>query len=235
MNHTPENPHLNSIINKIIDQPIYDRFLQLLRQYGISKIYDCHSHVSSGPNDMIEGIQSTLRPEYPFSVRDIQYFYDQLFVSRGIETVSIVFDTPLPVYDMAKKNCELLDQTEVKKGAKQIIPFAVITPDMTDEQVQLYLDMGAKGFKITPRTPSSQKNKKTVNEISLFEMIHPSALSMADAHGLPILIHLPQRVVSPRIRQSVKDELLQIAQKFPGIKIILAHLGQAQTPYKIKD
>ena len=237
MNHTPGNPHLNSIINKIIDHPIYDRFLRLLKQYEILKIYDCHSHVSSGPNDIIEGVHSTLRPEYPFFVRDIQCFYDQLFESRGIETVSIVFDTPLPVYDMDQKNKELLEEPDVTKidAKQQIIPFAVVTPDMTDEQIQLYLYMGAKGFKITPRTPSSQIKKKTINEISLFEMIHPYALTIADERGLPMLLHLPQRVVSPRIRQSIKDELLQIAQNYSGIKIILAHLGQAQTLHKIND
>ncbi|MBW2180885.1 MAG: amidohydrolase family protein, partial [Deltaproteobacteria bacterium] len=237
MNHTPQNPHLNSIINTIVEHPIDDRFLQLLRQYGISKIYDCHSHVSSGRNDIIKGASLELVPEFPFSVRDINSFYDKLFVNHGIDIFSIVFDTPLPVYDMGRKNRELLEDPDVigTNTGQRIFPFAVITPDMNDAQIQMYLKMGARGFKITPRTPSSQKNKKTVNEISLFEMIHPSALSMADAHGLPILIHLPQRVVSPRIRQSIKDELLQIAQKFPGIKIILAHLGQAQTPYKIKD
>ncbi|MBW1814969.1 MAG: hypothetical protein JRJ39_15265, partial [Deltaproteobacteria bacterium] len=95
-----------------------------------------------------------------------------------------------PVYDMGRKNRELLEDPDVigTNTGQRIFPFAVITPDMNDAQIQMYLKMGARGFKITPRTPSSQKNKKTVNEISLFEMIHPSALSMADAHGLPILI-----------------------------------------------
>ena len=232
----PENPHLKSIIHTILEYPTYDRFVSLLKQYNITKIYDCHSHVSSGPNDMIEGVQSTLRPKYPFSVRDIQYFYDQLFDRLGIDTVSIVFDTPLPVYDMEKKNRELLGCPEVtNNSSRQIVPFAVITPDMSDEQIQSYLDKGAKGFKITPRTPSSQHKKKTVSEISLFEMIQHNALAIADEHSLPMLIHLPQLVVSPRTKQSVKDELFQIAQKFPGIKIILAHLGQAQTLYKIQD
>ncbi|MBW1848062.1 MAG: hypothetical protein JRJ27_13170, partial [Deltaproteobacteria bacterium] len=158
MNHTPQNPHLNSIINTIVEHPIYDRFLQLLRQYGISKIYDCHSHVSSGRNDIIKGASLELVPEYPFSVRDTQYLYDQLFESRGIETVSIVFDTPLPVYDMDQRNKELFeDQDVISTNTRQrIFPFAVITPDMNDAQIQMYLKMGARGFKITPRTPSSQ-------------------------------------------------------------------------------
>jgi predicted TIM-barrel fold metal-dependent hydrolase len=236
MNCIPENPHLKSIIHTILEHPTYDRFVSLMKQYNITKIYDCHSHVSSGPNDMIEGVQSPLRPKYPFSVRDIQYFYDQLFDRIGIDTVSIVFDTPLPVYDMEKKNRELLDHSDVAKNKnRRVVPFAVSTPDMNNEQIQSYLDMGAKGFKITPRTPSSQHKKKTVSEISLFEMIQHNALTMAYTHGLPMLVHLPHLVVSPRIKQSVKDELLHITQKFPGIKMILAHLGQAQTLYKIDD
>lgn len=185
---------------------------------------------------MIEGVQSTLRPEHPFSVRDIRYFYDQLLGSRGIKTVSIVFDTPLPVYDMDQKNRILLNDPDVKKNTNhRIVPFAVITPDMNDKQIQLYLEMGAKGFKITPRTPSSQVKKKTVNDISLFEMIHPSALRLADDNKLPVIVHLPQLVVSPRNRASIKEELADIVMTYPHLKIILAHLGQAQTPARIKD
>lgn len=232
MNYTPENPNLNSIIEKIIEHPIYDRFLQLLKQYNISKIYDCHSHVSSGPNDMIRGAESTLRPEYPFSVKDIQYVYDRLFASQDIETISIVFDTPLPVYDMDQKNRKLLTDPALDQ---QIIPFAVITPDMSDSQIKYYLEMGAKGFKATPRTPSSHVKKKSIDEISLFEMIHPAALRLADENRLPFIVHLPQLVVSTRNREVIKDELEEIAYKYPHITIILAHLGQAQTLCKVMD
>jgi hypothetical protein len=232
MNNKPENPNLNSIIEKIIEHPIYDRFLQLLKQYNITKICDCHCHVSSGPNDMIKGAKSTLRPEYPFSVKDIQYVYDRLFASQGIETVSIVFDTPLPVYDMDQKNRKLLTDPDLDQ---RIIPFAVITPDMSDSQIESYLAMGAKGFKATPRTPSSQVKKKSINEISLFEMIHPAVLRLADENRLPFIVHLPQLVVSTRNREVIKDELEEIATKYPHITIILAHLGQAQTLYKVMD
>jgi len=236
MNYTPDNAHLAPVIDTIADHPIYDRFLTLLKDYTISKIYDCHSHVSSGPNDMITDVQLKLRPKFPFSIKDTCYFYDQLFVRHGIETVSVVFDTPLPVYDMAKKNEILLNDPDVNTETnKRIIPFAVITPDMNGKQIASYLEMGAKGFKATPRTPSSQTKKKSINEISLFDMLHPAALQLADAHRLPFIVHLPALVVSTRNRDLIKDELVEIVNRYPQIKMVLAHLGQAQTPCKVKD
>lgn len=236
MHSTPENPRLNNIISEIIESQIFDRFIGLLNTYGISRICDCHMHVSSGRNDMIPGVSEGLTPPHPFSVTDILYFYDSLFADRMIQFAGVVFDTPLPVYDMDKKNRMLLNDPEGIAGEEnRLIRFVVITPDMSGEQIQTYLSMGAKGFKITPRTTSAQMKPRSVHEISLFEMIHPASLEAADRLRLPMVLHLPQLVVAPRMRESIKEELLKIRDTYPGIKIILAHLGQAQTLYKIGE
>jgi len=82
---------------------------------------------------------------------------------------------------------------------------------------------------------SSSVKRGVISDISLFEMLNPQALKIANDNSLPLVVHLPQLVVSPRMKQSLKDELVEIAIKYPNVKIILAHLGQAQTPAKMDD
>lgn len=237
------NPCLTTLIREIRGSSSYRNFVDLLRTHGIPRLYDCHAHVSSGRGEAFAAANaSPLQPEYPFSVADINSLYDELFRSEGIAVTSVIFDTPLPVYNMAEKNEELL--REIGKGDRpvaptaeiaKVAPFAVITPEMSADQIQGYVAAGAKGFKMTPRTNSPHGKRGTISDITLAEMLNPAALRIADVHRLPLVVHLPQLVVSPRFKPSLKEELHQVVHRYQNLRIILAHLGQAQTPAKIED
>ena len=237
MNNKPVNPYLPTIIKEIKSSPVYLRFLQTLKDYDIKTIYDSHAHISSGKKDVIAGAPPDLIPQNPFSVADVNYLYEELFRKEGIDFFSLVFDTPLPAYDLAKKNDQLLSVCESMSpdASQRVIPFAVVTPGMDSRRIQAWVDGGVKGFKMTPRMASSSVSRGVISDISLFEMLNPEALAIANDEGLPMVIHLPQLVVSPRMKQTLKDELVEIAIKYPNVKIILAHLGQAQTPAKMED
>lgn len=237
MSYKPINPYLPTIIEEIKSSPVYLRFLQLLRDYDIESIYDCHAHISSGKENIIEGAPVNLVPKHPFSVGDVNLLYNELLHNKGIKFTSLVFDTPLPAYDLASKNYQLLDLLKAGNSpdSRKVVPFAVITPDMDYRQIQQWVELGAKGFKMTPRTASPHVKRGVISDISLAEMLNPEAIRMANLHSLPLVVHLPQLVVSPRMKTSLKDELLDIISRFPHLKIILAHLGQAQTPAKIED
>lgn len=237
MENQTSNPYLPIIIDEIKSSLVYSHFLQALRRYGIEKIYDCHAHISSGQHDTIGEDTSDLLPKFPFSIADVNRLYDELFISEDIEFKSVIFDTPLPAYDLAKKNGQLLQALRAMNNQEmgKVIPFAVVTPEMDHSQIEDWVASGARGFKMTPRTASPHVKRGVISDISLIDMLNPKALSIADGYGLPLVVHLPQLVVSPRMKQSLKDELLQIADKYPSCKIILAHVGQAQTPAKIED
>lgn len=237
MENKSENPYIPIIIDEIKSSSIYLRFLQVLREYGIKAIYDCHAHISSGRKDTTFDDTSGLMPRVPFAIDDVNYLYDELFRREGISFTSVVFDTPLPAYDLVKKNEQLLQllQSMDEHEMRKTVPFAVVTPDMDYRQIQRWVESGARGFKMTPRTASPHVKRGVISDITLTDMLNPEALWIANQHGLPLVVHLPQLVVSPRMKPSLKDELLQIAAKYPNLKIILAHLGQAQTPAKMED
>ena len=237
MGNELKNPYLPAIIDEIKTSHIFLRFLQTLKDYKIRAICDCHSHISSGKEDTIGEAPPELMPQYSFTVEDVNRLYRELFEDEGIGFTSVIFDTPLPAYDLAKKNTLLLSEREsmVADDSKKVVPFAVVTPGMDSGQIQGWVDRGAKGFKMTPRMASPNVSRGVISDISLFEMLNPEALVIANTNGLPLVVHLPQLVVSPRIKQSLKDELVRIVIKYPNLKIILAHLGQAQTPAKMED
>ncbi len=237
MGNELKNPYLPIIIDEIKTSHIYQRFLQTLKEYDIRAICDCHAHISSGKEDTIGEAPPELMPQYSFAVEDVNRFYRELFEDEGISFTSVIFDTPLPAYDLVKKNTLLLSERETMAAddSEKVVPFAVVTPGMDGRQIQGWVDRGAKGFKMTPRMASPNVRRGVISDISLFEMLNPEALIIANADRLPLVVHLPQLVVSPRMKQSLKDELVQIAIKYPNLKIILAHLGQAQTPSKMED
>jgi len=231
------SPYLPEIVEEIRSSPVYRRFLRLLRDYDIDSIYDCHAHISSGPEGVIEGAPEELVPQYPFTLGDVNRLYDEIFRNEGIGFVSMVFDTPLPAYDLVTRNDQLLTECgELTAGvAGGVIPFAVITPEMEEERIEGWVARGARGFKMTPRMASSSVRRGVISDIGLEEMLHSRALEIADREGLPLVVHLPQLVISPRMRQSLKDELVRVGLRYPGLKLILAHLGQAQTPAKMEE
>ncbi|GEM_PF-1153455 len=235
MNTGPRNPHLPEVITEIRSKPIYRRFIDFLGAYGIRRLYDCHAHISSGREETLPDAPSELVPQQPFTLEDINLLYEALFRAEGIETITVVFDTPLPAYDLSVKNDHLVSRSRAMASPPAIIPFAVITPEMTVPQIEGWVKGGARGFKMTPRTTSPYVKRGVISDIALSEMLNPEALRIADRFGLPLVVHLPQLVVAPRIKPSLKDELLRIVGTYPRLRIILAHLGQAQTPSKIED
>ena len=237
MGNELKNPYLPDVIEEIKASHIYLHFLQTLKDYEIKTIWDSHAHISSGKKDVIAGAPPDLIPQNPFSVADVNYLYDELFRKEGIKFFSLIFDTPLPAYDLASKNDQLLSvcASMPADASQRVVPFAVVTPGMDSRRIQEWVDCGAKGFKMTPRMASSGVKRGVISDISLSEMLNPEALVIADRERLSLVVHLPQLVVSPRMKQSLKDELIQIAFKYPNLRIILAHLGQAQTPAKMED
>ena len=178
MSYEPQNPYLPTIIAEIESSPVYLRFLQLLKDYDIESIYDSHAHISSGKADVIEGAPDDLVPQHPFSVGDINLLYDGLFRREGIEFTSMVFDTPLPAYDLARKNDQLLAtmMANASSNPANSIPFAVVTPDMDYHQIQHWVENGAKGFKMTPRMASAGVKRGVISDVTLAEMLCPEAL-----------------------------------------------------------
>ncbi len=234
------SPALKGLLQEIEDSRIYQQFLHSLQAYGIGQICDFHAHISSGRGDFLPtaspGEVAEL-PSHPFSLEDVYEFYEALFRSRGLEALAVVFDTPLPAYDIRKKNLNLLEnlrQLQPVKAAK-LMPFAIVTPQMQAAELEEYLKLGARGFKTTPRVSRTYHERRKIPDVSLAEMLSPASLKLAESHRIPFLIHLPQLMGSAELDPSLKEGLERVLLTYPDLRLVLAHLGLCQTPSKLAD
>ena len=66
------------------------------------------------------------------------------------------------------------------------------------------------------------------SDAGIFDFIPHEHFKVADKHGLTVMLHISRR-------QRLKDELnikqlLEIEQKYPNVKLIVAHIGRAYAP-----
>lgn len=102
-----------------------------------------------------------------------------------------------------------------------------MTPDFVEEQV---LRGGYRGLK-----PYLGGCREGVNpaEADIYDFLPPKHLEVADKLGLKVVLHISK---SDRFKnKSNIDTLLDIEQKYPNVKLIVAHVGRAYIPSDAGD
>ncbi|HPT99939.1 MAG TPA: amidohydrolase family protein [Armatimonadota bacterium] len=65
-------------------------------------------------------------------------------------------------------------------------------------------------------------------EIRIFDFLPPHQLEVLDRHGWIVMLHLPR---PKRLRDPVNlAQMLQIEERYPNVKVIIAHVGRAYCP-----
>jgi predicted TIM-barrel fold metal-dependent hydrolase len=95
-----------------------------------------------------------------------------------------------------------------------IVPILYGLPDHLEYTISALKTGKFYGLKMYPAyfSPRAQK---------IYEYFLPQVLKYCEEKGIPIILHLPHRVVE------CKEELTVIAKKFPNLTIVLAHSGLA--------
>lgn len=71
------------------------------------------------------------------------------------------------------------------------------------------------------------------NEIRIFDFLTPEQLKVADKHGWIVMLHIPR---SGRLKDKVNlAQLMEIEEKYPNVKLIVAHIGRAYSKEDIGD
>jgi len=71
------------------------------------------------------------------------------------------------------------------------------------------------------------------NEIRIFDFLPHEHLKVADKHGWIIMLHIPR---SGRLKDPVNlAQLLEIEERYPNVKLVVAHIGRAYAKEDIGD
>ncbi len=204
----------------------YDRevYETEIKDFVPNKIIDSHTHVY--PMNVRRSLEIKYWPDRVAAentVEDIIQTYKDLF--PGKEVVPVIFSKPESFQDKANAYC-----LEVSK--KHNFPALYLTDySMTEE----FLDeeMAKGGFKGFKPYFCNCKPGVAPREAGIYDYLPHSHLRVADKYGLTVVLHISKEE-RLKNKQNLHD-LMEIEQKYPNVKLIVAHIGRAYAPEDIGD
>ena len=205
------------------DKKVYE---EQLRDFLPDKIIDIHTHVwkkefkrigrskggSSWPNRVAEDC----------TIEDLLQTYKDLFPGK----------TVIPnIFGMVRE-LDVMNNYIRESGQKYGLPYFYRIDYTTDpEKVERdVVEGGFKGFKPYPAcVPEYLSNE----EVRIYDFMTPEHLKIADKYGLCVMLHIGR---SGRLRDKVNiAQIAEIDERFPNLKLIVAHVGRAYTEHDFGD
>lgn len=208
--HPWNQPPESGYNRRIFDEEL-DSFLP-------EKVFDFHVHIA--PPDSLSHPTLFSCGGVPLS----GYTYEQLAADLelaypGRRTAALCFGFPHPEYDRGRNN------QYVASGAdgSRFFPLRLFDPH-GDTRETLEQDFDRFRFLGLKPYPNYARPLE-VSKAQIDEMLPPWAMEVAHERRLIIMLHIPRpgRLEDPLNRQQIR----QLCQRWPGARIILAHVGRA--------
>ena len=154
------------------------------------------------------------------SIEDIVQTYKDLFPQNNV--VPVIFGMPSAMLD--KNNAYVSKVAKEYNFPALFCNHADDSPEFVEEQVIKGGFLGLKPY----------CNNQTVidkAEAGIYDFLPESHLKVADKYGWRVTLHIskPDRLKNP---DNIKT-LMDIEQKYPNVKLIVAHIGRAYAPEDI--
>jgi len=195
------------------------------------RIIDIHAHVwqaDHAASDALEAARAATWPQRVATanpIEDLLASYELLLPGKLVRP--LIFSNPLELQPP-----ESLNPYATYAAAQHGLPALGLTSPCWDAETfeRAIVAGGFCGAKpyltYAPATMSS-------SQISIFDFIPPHQLAALDRHGWVLMLHIPRpgRLGDPENL----SQLLEIEQRYPGIKVIVAHVGRAYCPEDLGD
>lgn len=195
-----------------------------LKNFLPDTFIDCHTHIWLDAQNHFREDNANRSCAWPNmvakdnSVEDLNETNRLLF--PGKKVVSVLYGQPMVTIDL-KRNNGYVAESANRYG----FPALYIShPSQSAESVEraVLANPCFRGLKVYLQfAPSYIPN----NEIRIYDFLPHAHLKLADKYGWVVQIHIarPKRLADP----VNYVQLLEIEQKYPNIKLIVAHLGRA--------
>lgn len=195
-----------------------------LRDFLPSKIIDCHTHIwlEEFKSHTHMPVRTVLWPNMVArdnSAEEMMSIYSKMFPDK--EVIPVVFGCVYNDYDIKKCNTYVRE-----KAAQYKFPsLMVATPTMNVEQLEKDIrDGGFFGCKVYLNFSPSYISEK---EIRIYDFLPPEQLAMLDRNGWAVMLHIAR---ANRLKDPLNlAQLMEIDEKYPNAKVIVAHIGRAYT------
>lgn len=208
----------------------HDIYQQQIRDYLPNKIIDIHTHVYTKNTSELLGDQSRT-VSWPSKVAD------QNPVEDIIETYRLLLPgkevTPLIFMNAEKANQEYRDKGNqyCQKVSKEVGFPALYFSHPSEDPEKLEKMVKSGGFLGLKSYLSLSPDYLPVNEIRIFDFFPKTQLKVADKNKWIVMLHIPR---DGRLKDEVNlAQIQEIANEFPHLKLIIAHVGRAYCPEDI--
>ncbi|MBO5927718.1 MAG: amidohydrolase family protein [Clostridia bacterium] len=203
----------------------YDKkvYQEELAEFLPKNIVDTHTHVYlEHMKPATKKIYWPARVAKDCSMEDLNQTYKDLFPNQKV--IPVIFGTP--------RGFKVSNPYIAEKAKEYNYPCLYLThydmePEFLEEDV---LKGGFQGLK-----PYCCNCKAGVNsaDAEIFDFLPEKHLKVADKHGWKVVLHIskPDRLKN---KTNIK-QLMEIEQKYPNVKLIVAHIGRAYAPEDIGD
>ena len=205
-----------------VDYPFYKQYL---RDFLPERIIDVHSHAGNNPGRQPGDPEPTFWPEWVtfghgMRLPDLLDAYIKMF--PGKEVLPVCFSTSSRE-DVDERNAYV--SRELKNYKNNAWALLWTSPDWSEDELTERVESG--GFMgIKPYLNMVQGIP--VNEIEIFDYLPRHHLEAAEKHGWMVMLHIPR---SERLADPVNiAQLREISAEYPGIKLIIAHIGRSYCP-----
>lgn len=198
------------------DTEFYNRFL---KDRLPQKLFDMHLHISDpvlvGERKETDDWAAQCCNSMP--IEDYLEYAKSFYPDQAIELNAL---PPVSSYlDHAACNGYLARLLKEKKISHALM---VVRPDWSAEYVDQQLEEnGFAGFKPYPDLVSGKKG----SDIGLFEFMPHHQLEVLNRRKLMMTLHLPRAGRLPDLKNI--RELLELRERYPDIKIVIAHFGRS--------
>ncbi len=183
-------------------------------------IIDIHSHYWRFPGDFGDDFLNQARRAKGGVDVDLTIRYEDYMKSASEPVTAVVFGGKAKLSNLWVNDKTIADYVAKHKN---LIGFASVDPTQDGAYRELregHQELGLRGLKLLPMYAGFKPNDPRLDPL----------WSYCQRHGLPVLLHTGTTFVAQAPLACTMPSLIEdVAVRYPGVKIILAHLGH---PYE---
>lgn len=218
-------------MNPLFEVTAYDAafYRERLEAFLPARMVDIHTHLWLTRFRRPRGSEPVRAVSWPSRVAK------ESPVDELLETYRLMFPgksvTPLIFGSMSRNDDEAgINGYVAEAAARHRLPALLYAmPTWSAEELKRRLDAGAfLGVKVY-LTLSDPRLKE--NEIAIFDFLPHHQLAVLDRRKAIVMLHIPR---DGRLRDPVNlEQMLEIEARYPGVRLIIAHVGRAYCPEDI--
>ncbi len=196
-----------------------------------NKIIDIHTHVYLEDHLLKDKKRDNRLADWPSRVASenpVEHLFETYnLMFPGKKVIPLMFPYPIGLKDIRAANSYILDCVEEGKAYGLVLSHPEWGMDIFEKELK---KGNYKGAKVYLNFAPAHIPK---NEICIFDFLPHHHLSVLDKLGMVAMLHIPRenRLKDPENL----EQIIEIERKYPGVRLIIAHVGRAYCNEDIGD